>query len=227
MRRCVAVLALMGALAACGQAAQVDTQRVSALKAGRIPPPRAAGSPGALLSPPSSEPVSSNYDVSKAIHLEDVCDFNGITLSQDVGMARRGAAIVSVEAVGPVLWNTASGARPTRADAAAAHPYQLGLYTAFLVRVQRVLAPYPGLAAGATLTGYLRGGKLGLDSEANDCVSSPIPQAGQSAVAFFLGEFPGQSMAGPLQRPVLGELDLVRGTQAITVSGPQPLPTPR
>jgi len=221
-----AAAGLAAVLGGCGASPDAP----AALSAARDPGAGARGSAASLplFTAPPPVPMRQNINLSQPIHMAMSCDHDGESLAHLVATARRGAAVASVLAIGPAMWNTPGGARPTQAEVDTPRTTQLAIYTTYRLRIGRVLHAYAGLSADETITADLLGGEVGNDFLQNGCGPNPMPHVGWSAVVLFGDEFPTPAAAGaPLHRPVIDQLDVIQGGQAYTWQGPQPVPAPQ
>jgi hypothetical protein len=232
-RPCLVALLCSTALAlpACGAAATVTAKQSAAQ---RHTSGDAAASPSAFFIPLPSHPVHTGLDMSRPIHTETDCSRLAVSLADEVRRSgpdaqpqmARAALVATVVSTGTPVWNTADGHRWTQAEINAGTPVAPHIYTPYRLRVQRLLSPAAGLAAGGSITAYLLGGTTPYgDREFDGCGPAVAPRPGGSAVVLLGGEVDtGAAGSAPLRRPTIDEVDVIENGEAITWQGPQPVP---
>ena len=182
-----ATVSLALALSGCAGAANPTTGTTPSVR------PAGAASPGSTTAPTRPTPPSAAPAASAGMHGESrfggTVSVNYQTLAQfirDNASFYAGIAVVTVESVGPLRWNTPDGSRP--AEAALHAGWDSGTADSFIGRAYRLrlerVAWGKWTATGPTDIYWLAGGKLGADetgSSASDLV--PPPVVGGTALA--------------------------------------------
>jgi len=130
--------------------------------------------------------------------------FDYQTLAQfirDNSQIVEGVAVVTVESVSPLRWNTPDGKRPSEpalhADWSSTGDNRYGIGRAYGVRLQRV-AWGKWLAPGPTEVYWLGGGKLGADEDVNGSADLlPPPVVGGTAVVLVGRFYSSPGVVGP------------------------------
>ena len=179
-----ATVSLALALSGCVGAANPTTVPIPSVR------PAAAASPGPTSAATRSTPPSAAPSASIGAHGESRfggASYNYQTLAQfvrDNSQIFEGIAVVTVESVGPLRWNTPDGSRPAEAALHAGWDgtadYFIG--RAYRLRLERV-AWGKWTATGPTDIYWLAGGKLGADETGSSGIGLPPPVVGGTALA--------------------------------------------
>lgn len=143
-----------------------------------------------------------SLDMSKPLHAVEHCDTVPLPTADLIRHAGTGvkgdfraAVLGRVSGLGPTLWNTADGHRPTNEDLRAG--LLPAIYTA--VTFSEVKGVAGGLG-GPTLTAYVRGGTIGNDSFAGCSVGARLT-VGQTYLVLLGEEIVGDVGATKITKP--------------------------
>jgi hypothetical protein len=218
----VAIIAL--GTSACGAARSTTMSAARDGASAQTPAATAAGTP---LPRTSAVPAHIRLDFSKPQVTTNECDYGRPQPLAQLVQGAQAAIVAQVVAIGGPAWNSPDGTRPTQQQVDAM-PVTVApaLYTPYQLRVSRVLhSTVPGLAQGITVTGYLLGGSDAFGDHYTGCVPTPQVAPGDTAVVFLGVEIDtGKWSPSGLHRPTVWEFDPIHNDQAMTMTGPQPVP---
>ena len=154
------------------------------------------------------------------VHCDPIPVVNGPPLSREVldpGPGTQAVLLGEISAVGPAVWNTADGRRPTQAQVDAGLDPQI--YTRLQFRITKI---YYGAGRFDPNALFVAAGEIGKDvMQSNNCWTDN-PFAGRSYLVWLNAT---QIQAGPHKGWLIGELNAVQdGRVHLLDASPQPVP---